>query len=250
MPLQASRASLDRRWNFLSRSIGEALGLGRQDVQVGPEYQDEGVWAGFVGQACERVSRERGGFSFVAPIAELPRGLKAWLGLQEIWEVSGRDIRQYAFRHLGLTVHFGFASDPLKPQVFRSEWSGIRDWTGAGPGFQSPGAGHPHWQFDLRAALRVSSDEIRDLEFHDFGDETVEDFAAEASDPNVLVLLQSATIERMHFASAAPWWLRKPPDSHPLHMNAPADQESLSRWLLACIAYLKQELARCEIRSR
>ncbi|HEV2955407.1 MAG TPA: hypothetical protein VGX95_04775 [Xanthobacteraceae bacterium] len=160
------------------------------------------------------------------------------------------DIRQYAFRHLSLTVHFGFTNDPLKPQVFRSEWSGIRDWTGAGPGFQSPGAGHPHWQFDLATALQLDSRETLDLVFDDSGDDTVEDFATIASDQNVLRLVQSTTIERMHFASAAPWWRRQASDDQPLHMNAPEDQESLSRWLLACIVYLKQELARCEIRGR
>jgi hypothetical protein len=148
-----------------------------------------------------------------------------------------------------LTIHFGFAGDPVKPQVFRSEWSGIRDWTGAGLGFQSPGAGHPHWQFDVMAALRTGADELRKLDFGDFGDEMIEDFEAEALEPNVLLLLQSATIERMHFASAAPWWLRQTAEDPPLHMNAPADEASLSRWLVACIAYLKQELARCEIRG-
>jgi hypothetical protein len=225
------------------------LRLGRQAVQIETEYQDEGVWAGLVGQACERARRERGRDSFVVPIAQLPHGLKAWLGLQEVWEINSRDIRQYIFRHLGLTVHFGLVSDPLKPQVFRCEWPGIRDWTGSGPGFQSSGAGHPHWQFDLSAALRAGQKEISESEFDRSGGEMVEDFAVEAS-PNVMTLLQSATIERMHFASAAPWWQRQPPDRDPLHMNAPQDQESLSRWLLACIAYMKQELERCEIHIR
>jgi hypothetical protein len=248
-PLHASRASLDRRWSFLSQSIGEALGLDRRDVQIEADYQDEAVWAGLVGQACERVSRERGGFYSVAPLSQLPRGLIAWLGLQEVWELSGRDIHQYAFRHLSLTVHFGFAGDPLKPQVFRSEWSGIRNWTGAGLAFQSPGAGHPHWQFDLNATLRARADEIRNLEAGEFDNEVVEDFQAKIQEQDVLAMLRLATLERMHFASAAPWWTRQTTDGHPLHMNAPADKESLSRWLLTCIAYLRQELARCEIGS-
>jgi hypothetical protein len=85
-----------------------------------------------------------------------------------------------------------------------------------------------------------------DLEF--LGDEEiVEEFEPEAREADVWEMLRSATFERMHFASAAPWWMRQAADASPLHMNAPVDEAGLSRWLLACIAYLKQELARCEI---
>lgn len=147
-------------------------------------------------------------------------------------------------------MYFGFENDPVKPQIFRSEWPGIRDWAGAGPTFQSPGAGHPHWQFDLRAAVRGTIGQTRVSEFKEVDAEFVEDFGVETAEPNVLLLLQYATIERMHFASAAPWWLKVTNGQPPLHMNAPEDVESLSRWLFSCISYLKQELARCEISVR
>jgi hypothetical protein len=97
----------------------------------------------------------------------------------------------------------------LKPQIFRSEWPGIRDWSGTGPGFQSPGAGHPHWQFDVQTALRAQQNEAAITSTTNFDEETIEDFELEAArEPDVLELVRAATIERMHFASAAPWWNR------------------------------------------
>src|SRR6266481_1177117 len=86
IPLHVPRTRLDRRWISLSQAICETLGLPDRDVRIEAEYQAEGVWAGLVGRACERVSRERGGFSYVAPLAALSRGLNAWLGLQEVWD--------------------------------------------------------------------------------------------------------------------------------------------------------------------
>jgi hypothetical protein len=235
-------------WRALTESITQVLGLDYGTLQIRPEYINDGVWSGFVGAACERVSRDRRRDAYVAPLAELSRGMKAWLGLQERWEIDERNRRQFSFRELSLTVHFGVAGDPLKPQIFRSEWPGIRDWTGAGPGFQSPGAGHPHWQFDLQAALRAQQKDVMVSSLMNFDDETIEDFEAEAAqEPNVLALVRAATIERMHFASAAPWWVQNIGAAHPAHMNAPEDGAGLTRWILACIAYMRQELARCDI---
>ena len=153
-PLVASRIALDSRWRIMTQSITEVLGLSYGTLQVKADYVEDGVWSGFVGSACERVRRHRGPDAYVAPLAELPRGLKAWLGLQERWEIDERNRRQFSFRELSLTVHFGLPGDPLKPQIFRSEWPGLRNWSGAGIGFQSPGVGHPHWQFDFQALFR------------------------------------------------------------------------------------------------
>jgi hypothetical protein len=224
------------------------LGLKRGDVQVHPDYVSEAVWAGFVGAACETVERLRGRPVPVAPLSPLGSGeLKAWLGFQEVWDghTSGR---RFTFRHLSLTVHFGYNGDPVKPQVFRSEWSGIRDWTGAGMDFQSPGAAHPHWQFDVMESLRdmrTGRDELSRLSEEEV---EAEEFTAEGMKPDVRSAIRATTLERMHFAGAAPWW--KPDDSaqKPYHMNAPSDDAGLLRWAVQCIAYVKQELARCELR--
>jgi hypothetical protein len=231
----------------MTQSITQVLGLGYGTLQVKADYVEDGVWYGFVGSACERVSRNRGPDTYVAPLAELPRGLKAWLGLQERWEMDEANRRQFSFRELSLTFHFGLRGDPLKPQIFRSEWPGLRNWSGAGIGFQSPGAGHPHWQFDFQALFRERQPIMPDP-VEGFEEERIEDFEAEAArEPDILTLVRAATIERMHFASAAPWWIQNASALQATHMNAPEDHAGLTRWLLACIDYVRQELTRCEI---
>ena len=241
-PLESSRGALDRRWRALNESISAILGIPDRGVQFEADYQSGGVWAGLVGRACERVDRERGAAAFVAPLLELPKELVAWLGIQEVWDEVGA--QRYIFHHLSLTVHFGFVGDPLKPQVFRSEWAGFRDWTGGGAGFQSPGSGHPHWQFDLNSSLRAISSMNREAPFERAGH--TEEFKVGGDEVDVLALVRCATLERMHFASAAPWW-KAGTEAYGSHMNAPMNEASLTNWLLESIRYLRQELGRCEI---
>jgi hypothetical protein len=243
--LRATRGQLDQRWHTLSQQIGNALNLNRQKLSVGAEYPAGGAWAGLRGSACERVDRNRGRASFVAPLRELPQNLIAWLGFQEIWDVQdGRG--RYAFRQLGITIHFGFQGDPIKPQVLRLEWPGLCDWSGAGIGFQSPGAGHPHWQLDILESLQTAS---ADAEFDPGAAEVLENFDDVPVAPTVVELVNSLTFESMHLASAAPWWLGQTTEFGLHHMNAPSDHASLSRWLVNAIGYLYQELGRCVVRS-
>jgi len=239
--LLVSKGALDRRWENLTEVIGRRLSYSRQQLQVSADYTTERVSAGLIGSACERVTRNRGGASFVAPISVLRDDFCAWLGLQEVWDVGGGQ-RPYAFKQLGLTVHFGSNGDPIKPQVFRSEWVGVRDWDGTGINFQSPGAGHPHWQIDVMESMRIAT---RPVAFHPASDQ-VEEFRDEATSVDTLV--RSITIESMHFASAALWWTLPLADGLPLHVNAPADDADLTRWLESSLAYIKQELERCRVR--
>jgi hypothetical protein len=204
----------------------------------------EQVIAGFVGSACVRVRRNRGSPTFVVPFTDLGKdNLKSWLGFQEKWELVSAKI--YSFHHVSLTVHFGYEGDIAKPQMFRAEWPGIRRWTSEKIGFQSPGAGHPHWQFDALESTLNGDAEIRERTLARIrGDEVVADFQPESSHLNAISAAQKVSIERFHFASAAPWWQ---PNAyvHPSHMNAPADADAISRWVLECVSYMRQELDRC-----
>jgi hypothetical protein len=241
-PLQRARSTLERHWSYGTDVICTALGLNRRDVRLDPEFRGEGAWAGLVGTACERItSRNRGGSGFVVGLCALPRELKAWLGVQEAWDVvTGR--RLYVFRHLSLTVYIGFSADPVKHQILRAEWPGIREWPGTGFGFQSPGAGHPHWQIDVLQTLR---EERVQASFPTI-EQTPQDFDATSLGNGLDELVGSMTVERMHLASAASWWSKQTPETTPAHMNAPDEEASLQRWMAGCIPYLKQELGRCE----
>ena len=242
--LRTTRSKLDRRWQTLTRLIGEELGLSRRAIQVQGDYLSDGVWAGLVGSSCERILRDRGGPAFVAPLAVLPKGLLAWLGIYEVWGSAGRG---YIFRHLSLTIHFGFEGDPVKPQVFRSEWVGLQTGSDSGGEFESGDIANPHWQFDLGLLIRSYLEEKEDGRANMFSENVLEDFENTITNGNVRELILSATLERLHFASSAPWWKVQEIDDKPVYVNAPSDEQSLSRWMVGCIAYLKHELVRCEI---
>ncbi|MDB5431690.1 MAG: hypothetical protein JWP35_2806 [Caulobacter sp.] len=80
--LRASKGALDQRWIELNGLITTALGLDHRLLRVEADYQSNRVWAGLQGDACERVTRNFGGASRVAPLCEMPSNLVAWLGWQ------------------------------------------------------------------------------------------------------------------------------------------------------------------------
>lgn len=241
--LRATKAQLDRRWITLGGLLNTSLGRAGRAIAIEAEYQAAGVWTGLYGDDVERVVRNRGVAS-VVPFAPLPTGLAAWLGYQEVWDYeSGR--APFAFRQAGLTVHVGEVGDPVKPQLLRLEWPGLHDWDRAGVGFQSPGAGHPHWQVDLFESLHGLGEEPA---FEPELIEAIEDFDALAAKPSLSDRIEGLTFERMHLASAAPWWSERPAEFAHHHINAPSDEAALSRWLNAAIAYIRQELSRCVVR--
>ncbi len=242
--LRTTKGALDQRWRELTAQLGSMLGQNAQKVRIDAEAQSDRVWAGLQGSACERVTRNRGGAASVAPLCTLPRNLVAWLGLQEVWDIRAGP-RPYVFRQLGLTIHFGYTGDPVKPQVFRLEWPGVRDWTGAGLAFQTPGAGHPHWQIDILQSL---AEETRAESFTVAPTEIIEDFGSEPSTPELDELLRSITLENMHLASAARWWMPSTSCQSGQHMNAPPDLAGLTRWVAESVSYVKQELGRCVLR--
>ena len=245
--LRTTRTRLDRRWQTLTRLVGEELGLSRTAVQVQGDYLSDGVWAGLVGSSCERIQRDRGGPAFVAPLAALPKGLLAWLGVYEVWESAGRG---YIFRNLSLTIHFGFEGDPVKPQVFRSEWVGLQAQGSSRPEFEVGDIANPHWQFDLGLIVRSQLEKKEIDNGNGFVRELVEDFTSLTKSESVSELILCVAFERLHFASSAPWWKAQKSDLQPVYINAPSDEGSLSRWMVGCIAYIKKELGRCEIVSR
>lgn len=243
--LLATQGMLDRRWVELSRLLATTLGLSidARALRVEAESQGNKVWVGLQGAACERVTRNRGGSTLVAPLCTMAAGLTAWLGWQEAWEMVPGP-KPFRFRNAGITIYVGKPHEALKPQVLRLEWPGISNWSGGEVSFQSPGAGHPHWQIDILQSLaRAPSEAV----FKPDGEELVEDFEAVHREPTTLELLQRLSIDRMHFASAAPWWLPAAVEGRGHHMNAPEDMGAITRWLEQSLRYVIQELSRCEI---
>lgn len=244
MEVRISGATLERRWKTLEDGLRACCGLLPADFAVQADAVEGEVTAELVGRVCERVRRNRGRATFVVPFTRIGRnGLRSWLGFRERWElITGK---LYRFHHVSLTIHFGYEGDIRKPQVFRSEWPGIRPWTGDESGFQSPGAGHPHWQFDAVQSTIDVDDKVVTGALARLRDvETVADFDPQSARLDAIIAARDVPIERLHFASAAPWWLNVQ-TGQPPHMNAPPDADGILCWILACTNYMRQELERC-----
>ena len=243
--MRATQRSLEQRWSTLSRALTQEVPGTKRSLAIDAEYQTGGVWTGLRGSEVERIDRNRGTGS-VVPLVSLPDNFAAWLGYQEVWDLeAGR--APFVFRQASLTVHVGEVGDPVKPQLLRLEWPGLRDWDRTGIGFQSSGAGHPHWQFDLLESLSALRSPATFKPDDD--EEELEDFGAVLAVPTLSERLARLTVERMHLASAAPWWAAQPGRFGAQQLNAPESQDDLNRWLFAALAYLVQELSRCTLRQ-
>ena len=216
-PLTLSEREIRQHVGEIEASIQSVVDghveLDTQGWDVGPF-----VTAILIGQDCERVSRSRGPDAFVAPILDLGKELWAWLGLQEEWtKEASRKRRRFSFRSIALTVHFGYKYEATKPQMFRAEWSGWSKWNGSQYGFQGGDVGHPHWQFDALESLLADSELVRakgDLKqlrdnyvavgVREFGEDRV---GTAASVPDAI---RSRKLSRIHFPSAAGWWMKAP----------------------------------------
>jgi hypothetical protein len=242
--VRISSAALEQRWSSLTEGLRTRCQLSRGDLLVRADAVGDEVTAGLVGHACEYVTRNRGRPTFAVPFTKLGRDdLKSWLGFNEKWELTSRN--SYCFHHVSLTVYFGYEGNSIKPQIFRSEWPGIRRWTDEKIGFQSPGAGHPHWQFDavqstLDVVTEVRTKSLARLQ----GEEVTVDFSPQSPGADTIWAARCVSLENMHFASAAPWW-QNPTHILTPHMNAPSDADAILRWILACVSYMRQELERC-----
>lgn len=215
-------------------------------LQMQLDQNSDPIVAGIVGSGCERAARTRGLASPVAPWIDLRGGLWAWFGYREEWNVRPGKYPAFAFRASSVTVHFGFKATDPKPQMFRAEWAGptLVDarWT-----LQGGDAGHPHWQFDVLESLLAPAkvEEARmfaDILRAEAEDATLKDFVATSAAPSEIEHVVSArSLAAIHFASAAPWWLKTPQDAH---AHVPADEGQIRVWLARTLGYVARELER------
>jgi hypothetical protein len=242
--VRISASGVERRCILLTDELRTQFQLARDELIVRSDVAGDIITAGFFGRACELARRERGRPANVVPVATIRRGpLKFWLGFQEAWENTSGKL--YSFHHVSLTVYLGYEGELLKPQIFRSEWPGIRRWTGEHIGFQSPGAAHPHWQFDALQSTQDTDSKNKETSFARLLESnTPTEFSSATLGKDILMAARQVSLEKIHFASAAPWW-RKEEAGRELHMNAPEDPESIFRWILGSVSYIRQEIKRC-----
>lgn len=248
--LIVSKSELERHFSTIEQLLSaHASYSARPQLEVA--WQLEPIVAGVVGSGCERVRRNRGPDTFVIPSWQLAGEEIAWLGYREEWlpeRATGHGPR-FSFRSMSATVHFGPMGIVEKPQIFRTEWSGISSWSGGADSFQADGAGHPHWQFDAIESLMPNQEASEAQEILEALKEVTSpsaprDFApAESTLSEVSRTALGMKLSRIHFASAAAWWKARGEDAH---AHSPNSIGELSRWLENTLTYVSRELTRLE----
>ena len=229
-----SIVALESRCSTLASKIARALGISSDKVYCTSETANAQAVIGLAGRSSELIERNAGQKHRVIQLCRLSDDVFAWVGFRERWQRIGRE-RHMRFLDVGFTIHVGREGELIKPQIFRSEWVGVGGRNGRDQ------VGHPHWQIDIVDTVRRKRQEDK----VGFGGAS-KVYPRSGFDNNGKLdqsenFLLSVPIEKIHFASAAPWWEK----GEVMVANAPNDIPALDRWIVGCISYLRQEVARC-----
>jgi len=179
--------------------------------------------------------------------------LPYWISWLEEWDVVRGDV--YRFRSTNLTFFKGPIGAGAKIQLFRAEWPGLADWGNGEIGWQAPGAGHPHWQFDAAqfiADKSIRRERVRRLitalknggEPEEFGEQFI-DSLSEFAEPDAV----DARWARLHFACQANWaksrWTGDI-NATEHHAHSPASVVEIRRWIYSVLEYIRHEIQRAE----
>ena len=192
--LKLQKGGIEAHWAHLEHELRAELGLRADEFSIISEWTLQRFSAGLMSPFVEMVDRERGGRVRVVPLFPEEPQKPYWVSWMEEWEVLGTGQRRCRFKASNLTFFLGEPGLLTKAQLFRAEWAGIADWDGRGTlGWQAPGAGHPHWQFDAlryyfgehlrRERVRNLARLMRSDEVTEFGDDAFTDEVAEFIEP-------------------------------------------------------------------
>lgn len=231
-----SAVAFNQRCKTLAVFFAQALEQSTGEIAFAPEISSTAAIMTLAGRASEVIARNLGKAHRVLPLCPVTGDVLAWIGYREHWQKQGIE-QSFRFVEGGFTLHVGRLGEIKKPQILRSEWIGRRS-----DAFVNQ-AGHPHWQLDVLESARARAPEPPTRFDKPKAQHATIEFGGIAAPMVAEDLLFGLTVERMHLASAALWW-RQPsvPVAHPLQTVA-----DLDRWILGCVAYLRQEVGRCAI---
>ena len=232
-----SVAAVDQRCTLLSSKFCEELGLDTGSLSVFHEISDTVALFLLGGRASEVIERNTGTKHRVVQLCSIADELYAWFGFRETWQRMGSR-RNFSFVSGGFTIHVGRTGEVQKPQIMRSEWMGRHSAEARSD------VGQPHWHIDV---LETARNSIHDMpaQFEANGeDEVVREFRFEGNAEIYEDLFFGITMERMHLASSAPWW--QGADTKISH--SPKTVSELDQWIFGCMAYIRQEMCRCQVR--
>jgi hypothetical protein len=256
--LYAPNAEIRKHWGLLQTGLSKVL------PRVGGKYWIQEEWMnGLIGNLrCSsfphvEAVRERGADTPIVPLfSTQSRAPKCWISLHQSWSepVSGRS-KSLTYHTTSITVFCG-AVQKEKIQLFRAEWPGLRKLHDDSVEFESPGAGHPHWQFDAyQQHLRErQEEEQRRAIWEELNEEqpeakefTDEVFKGESLDHDSELPAHMQRLTKIHFASSTRW-ANNPLDSEvsnvEAHAHAPSSVNEILNWSTSVIAYIQQEISR------
>jgi hypothetical protein len=198
------------------------------------------------------TGREHGRASVVPLLRGSDDAIRYWLSYAEEWEEVG-GTRPYRFRSSNLTFFFEPVPDATLVQVFRAEWPGVREWKRGEIGWQSPGAAHPHWQFDALGHYMSREQRRQRLEaalaLLDRPPGAVEEFGAAEPRSIAADLVSEEKVDlswtAIHFAAGARWpeerWQGDSTRPAP-HTWMPLDLDRIRAWVTSTVLYVREEL--------
>ena len=225
---------LGQRCAILTSKFHSVLGYQAEPISFLSEIVNTEAIISLGGRASELIERNVGKHHRVVQLCALSRDLFGWVGFRERWQRSERQ-KNLRFLDVGFTIHVGKQGEVSKPQIMRSEWVGQRSRN------SNDHVGHPHWQIDLLQTVRTRSERSQTIFAANSQDNRTAEFGPvepllKSDDP-----LLTVAVERMHLASAAPWW-----QEHNVQIaNAPKNLSELDRWIVGCLSYMQRELKRC-----
>ena len=229
-------SGIDGRCQRLASKISEVLGEPTGVIYFDPATVNDETTISLGSRSGEFIQRNAGQRHRVIQLCSLSREIFAWVGFRERWQRAERG-RSLCFLDAGFTIHIGRQGDLIKPQILRSEWVGSR-----ARHFHEH-IGHPHWQVDIMDTARRRWSEEAPT-FPASHRPSVRTTFDNGHEPQLVdQLLLTVLLEKMHLASAAPWWKK----GKVTVANAPSNLVELDRWIVGCISYLRQEVERCEL---
>ena len=252
--LEIKRSTIEAHWDHLTIELQGLFAATDRNFTVSREWTSDGGGAGLMGSSAEYTNRHRGGRTPILPLfpENLDR-LPYWISWLEEWNVVRSDI--FRFRSTNLTFFWGPIGEGTKVQLFRAEWPGLADWGNGEIGWQAPGAGHPHWQFEAAQSIAdtgIRRERVRRLmailgndgEPEEFGDHFI-DSLSEYAEPDAPDMRWA----RMHFACQANWAQSRwngdiNVTEH--HAHSPASVQEIRHWLYSVLQYIRHEIRKAE----
>jgi hypothetical protein len=248
-PFVQTEGKVSAHWHTLKGEIASVLPAQQKTYFDSPASGDtfSTQLGGDLERRFERRSNVAKGVPFLMGPEMSPR---YWVSYFERW--NRIDARKSIEFHTSSLTFYLTEGERAALQIFRAEWPGFRDWSTGNAGWQAPGAGHPHWQFDAVSHFieAEEAEAARLTALQRLTEQPAIDFsvalAIQAKKP---IPSMDASWSSAHFAMQTKWsvlgWDGSTADCQS-HASSPTELHEIRRWVLATTRYCRHELLRAD----